>query len=214
MAADDFPDILGQVHTFMCSETGRLAVRDALARRRLPGYLDVEVEEAVLGEAMRFVKNGGTITSPAGWCRARITARAIDLVRGMVSERRRWGVRVPFDENDREINDLEDGGVSWFPDETDSIDALRRGILGAEEEDAAVAGALTFVSIVGEEAQILDHCPRPSTGANQEEAAIWAVLWYLGLRDCFGAGNTAAKRRSRAARSVRKLLRNWGDGRR
>lgn len=67
MATDDFLDVLGQVHTFMGSETGRLAVRNALARRRLPGCLDVEIGEAVPGEALRFVRNGGVITSTAGW---------------------------------------------------------------------------------------------------------------------------------------------------
>lgn len=206
-------DDLAAVHEFMASDPGRNAVRSALARRRLPGYLDTEIEEAVLGEALRFLKNGGEIDSPAGWCRARITARSIDLARGALRDRRRWGERVPYTEDLLE-GTLDESNAAQ--DETvglpeGGLDQVRRGLLRSGANETAIAGALTFVTRVGEGAEIVDECPQPATGADEEESAMWAVLWYLGLRDCFSSGNTAAKRRSRAARGVRELLRTWGS---
>jgi hypothetical protein len=213
-----FDDSLLAVHAYMGSDAGKAAVLDALSRRRLPGFLDTDVEEAVLGEAARFLRKGGEISSAAGWCRARITARAVDLVRGTIRDERRWGVRVPFDEE--VLGDVfeDDGGdetgpVGSWEDRDGNLDEVRRGLLAAGSEDGAVAGALTFVSVVGDGAAAVPECPRPGAGADESEKAIWVVLWYLGLRDCFGAGNTAAKRRSRAARGVRELLRNWGGRR-
>lgn len=205
-------DDLAAIHAFMSSDTGRNAVRSALARRRLPGYLDVEIEEAVLGEALRFLKNGGEMDSPAGWCRARITARSIDLTRGALREARRWGERVPFDEDllEEVAEETESLGGAGTDLAEGAIDTIRRDLLLSGESETAIAGALTFVTRVGEGAEIVDECPQPATGADEEESAMWAVLWYLGLRDCFSSGNTAAKRRSRAARGVRELLRTWG----
>lgn len=201
-------DDLAAIHAFMASDTGRGAVRAALARRRLPGYLDVEIEEAVLGEALRFLKNGGEIDSPAGWCRARITARSVDLARGALRDRRRWGERVPFGEDLLNEEDHAEDATADLPE--GGIDKVRRDILSSGGNETAIAGALTFVTRVGEQATLAAECPQPATGADEEESAMWAVLWYLGLRDCFTPGNTAAKRRSRAARGVRELLRAWG----
>jgi len=212
MPASDLHDDLAAVHEFMASDPGRSAVRSALARRRLPGYLDTEIEEAVLGEALRFLKNGGEIDSPAGWCRARITARSIDLARGALRDRRRWGERVPYAEDLLEEtldgSDAAEDETALLPE--GGLEQVRRELLRSGANETAIAGALTFVSRIGEEAEIAGECPQPSTGADDEECAMWAVLWYLGRRDCFGSGNTEAKRRSRAARGVRDLLRTWG----
>jgi hypothetical protein len=210
---NELQNVLAEVHVFVGSNAGRDAIRNALARRRLPGYLDVEIEEAVLGEALRFLKGGGVIVSPAGWCRARITARAVDLTRGALRDQRRWGVRVTF--NDDAIDAIADGHEETDGNEslnalTGDLDQVRRDLLRSGENSTAIAGALTFVSLIGDEAEPLKDCPQPSTGADTEESAIWAVLWYLGMRDCFIPGNAAAKRRSRAARNVRELLRTWG----
>lgn len=204
----EFHNTLADVHAYMASADGQDAVRSALARRRLPGHLDVEIEEAVLGEALRFLKNGGAIDSPGGWCRARIRARAVDLVRGAIRDRRNWGVRVPLTD---EIPENEPDGTDVLAgDPLEDLDGIRRHVLSTGDADTAIAGALTFISLIGEQAEPLDACPRPSTGASAEESAMWSVLWYLGIRDCFSPGNTAAKRRSRAARGVRDLLRTWG----
>jgi hypothetical protein len=229
--------VLADVHLFMGSEEGRRAVRAALQRRRLPGFFDVEIEEAVLGEALRFLRGGGEMVSVPGWCRARVNARAIDLARGVLREERRFGVRVPFDDafddafgdafgdglEDELQEELRVEFLDEFRDEPQDVsplfagdagavvdkglDGVRRGLLASGADDVAVAGALTFVSRVGEEVVPVPECPQPRAGADAEEAAVWVALWYLGLRDCFGPGNTMAKRRSRAAGKVRSLLR-------
>lgn len=203
---------LAAVHAFVASDAGRSAIRNALVRRRLPGYLDVEIEEAVLGEALRYLKNGGEIDSPAGWCRTRITARSIDLARGALREKRRWGERVAFpDDLPDETLEVDDMTEESAGAPGGDVDQVRRDLLRAAESETAIAGALTFVSRIAENAELPAECPQPAAGATTEESAMWAVLWYLGRRDCFGAGNTEAKRRSRAARGVRELLRNWGN---
>lgn len=210
----------------MGSKAGQDTVRKALSRRRLPGALDVDIEEAVLGEAYRYLQRGGTIDSPAGWCRARIAARAVDLSRGVIRTERHWGKRVDAGlleredssmDSDEQAPDQMDGptyveGDDWSLDgQGHDLDNARRGLISLRDDDIATAGALTFAAIVGEQAKPLEVCPQPTAGASPAEAAMWGVLWYLGIRDCFGPGNTAAKRRSRASAKVRRLLRDWGE---
>jgi hypothetical protein len=229
---------LAEVHLFVGSDEGRRVVATALSRRRLPGFFDVEIEEAVLGEALRFLGGGGEIVSVSGWCRARVNARAIDLARGVLRRERVLGVRVPFDD----VTSMDGSDADPDPDDTDaagervgdalavrdlmedaagsasvagegSLDEVRARLLTVDAPDDALAGALTFVSRVAEEVTPVEECPLPRAGADEEESAIWVALWYLGVRDCFGPGNAMAKRRSRAAKRIRSVLRSLGGGR-
>lgn len=228
--------VLAAVHLYVGSAEGRRVIGSALQRRRLPGSFDVEIEEAVLGEALRFLRAGNEIVSVPAWCRARINARAIDMARGVLRRERRLGVRVPFDEgsflddaafDDAGFDDDHADGVQgdapgWPAEDSLSDDGvahdrrslaeLRTALLASDASDASVAGALTFVSRVAEDVPPVASCPTPRAGADVEEAAMWVVLWYLGLRDCFGAGNAMAKRRSRAASKIRSVLRKVGEG--
>jgi hypothetical protein len=229
---------LTEVHLFVGSDEGRRVVATALSRRRLPGFFDVEIEEAVLGEALRFLRGGGEIVSVPGWCRARVHARAIDLARGVLRRERVLGVRVPFDD----VADVDGSADDLGPDATDaagdqggdvagvrdlmgddagsasatgdgSLDEVRARLLAVDAPDEAIAGALTFVSRVADGVTPVEECPLPRAGADEEESAIWVALWYLGVRDCFGPGNAMAKRRSRAAKRIRGVLRSLGGGR-
>lgn len=187
-------EALVQVHSYVTSATGQAKIQQALQRRRLPGSFDTEIEEAVIAEAMRYLSGGGEITSAPGWCNARITARSIDLARGMIRKEAREALVVPND-------DVADVAV---PDS--GLASLRDAVLNADAHALDVCGALTFISIVGDGASLAPACPQPLAGATPEDAACWAGLWYAKRDDCFGEGNTVTQRRSRAAKRIRSLL--------
>lgn len=196
---------LVEIYNFMSSTKGQDKVKSALLRRRLPTALDSDVEEAVLSEATRFLANGNTIESPSGWCSARISARALDLARGMVRR-------------DRDGCILVDGfpDVSDYPEPVDqeislemsdaALTYLRKNIVESTASGPLVSGALTVVSVLAEEAELVKTCPQPVTGATSLDAACWAGLWYARQLDCFGQGNTVDQRRARNTKRIKHLL--------
>jgi hypothetical protein len=198
--------LLIDVHTYVGSEVGRRRVAEALQRRRLPGYMDVDIETAVLEEARKFLERGETMNSVAGWCNARIGARAIDLARGAIRREREMGRTVSVETIVEEAVDTTELVVP-----AGELNTMRRLILDGAADAHAKAGALTFINRVAEKVDLCPECPQPKTGADESETAIWAALWYLGHRDCFESGNTAAKRRSRAAAGVRAALRSMAE---
>jgi hypothetical protein len=187
-------EVLVKVHSYVTSGLGQAKIQQALQRRRLPGAFDTEIEEAVIAEAMRFLANGGEITSAPGWCNARITARSIDLARGLIRREAREALEAPNDD----ITDVAapDAGLS----------GLREAVLIADAHALDVCGALTFISVIGDGASLASSCPQPLAGATPQDAACWAGLWYANRDDCFGEGNTVTQRRSRAAKRIRALL--------
>jgi hypothetical protein len=187
-------EVLQEVHSYVMSELGQAKIRQALLRRRLPGAYDTEIEEAVLSEAMRFLKNGGEIASAQGWCNARITARSIDLARGAIRREAQGALVVPDED---------------APDElvtASGLEPVRAAVLNADAHALDVCGALTFIAVIAENAALASDCPQPLAGATPEDAACWAGLWYAHRDDCFGTGNTVTQRRSRAARRIRTIL--------
>jgi hypothetical protein len=191
---------LAEVHAYVSSETGQERIRKALLRRRLPGALDTDIEEAVLGEAFRFLNRGQLIGSVPGWCNARIAARSIDLARGAIRNELVFGVRV----SDDDIADMT--AVEETSDLGGSLAEARAAILHADASSADISAGLTFVTRVTDEGGLLEECPQPAAGATASDAAMWAGLWYARQDECFGVGNTFTKRRSRAAKRVRALL--------
>lgn len=184
----------------MASQLGQDRVQRELQRRRLPGALDSDIEEAVTSEALRFLKNGGSIESVPGWCNARIAARVIDLARGVI--RRERAEQAAFES-------AEDGTG-------DNLDEVltegRYAVLVSRADPLDVCGALTVISVLAENAVPDAACPQPVAGATPEDAACWVGLWYAGREDCFGEGNTVTQRRVRAARRVKKILREAVTG--
>lgn len=200
MISPTMDSTLAEVHAYVGSSAGQERIQKALLRRRLPGSLDTDIEEAVLGEAFRFLTRGQVIGSVPGWCNARIAARSIDLARGAIRNELVFGVRVSDD-------DVADNAVterSTPPNE--NLAEARVAILYADASSADISAGLTFVTRVADEADLLDECPQPVAGATASDAALWAGLWYAKQSECFGDGNTITKRRSRAARRVRELL--------
>jgi hypothetical protein len=199
--------ILAEVHAYVSSETGQERIRKALLRRRLPGALDTDIEEAVLGEAHRFLAKGQHIGSIPGWCNARIAARSVDLARGAIRAELALGVRV----TDVDLEDRADAVVE--PSPNGGLAEARVAVLYADADNDDISAGLTFITRVADEAELLDECPQPAAGATASDAAMWAGLWYAKQSDCFGDGNTVTKRRSRAAKRVRALIEEALEGR-
>jgi hypothetical protein len=188
------------VHGFVASPAGQDYIRYALQRRRLPSALDVEIENAVLFEAARFVARGGEIHAAESWAKQRITARSIDLVRGAIRREAKHpeaplDVDVVLAHTDLQVNE-----------DPRTLFEVRRFVLEQDAASTDVSAALAFVAVVAEQAAIHADCPQPIAGATQQDAALWAGLWYAGRAECFGPGNTITKRRTRAAARVRDLL--------
>lgn len=191
------------VYTYIASEEGQAYVRSCLARRRLGAYLDTDIEEAVLSEALRFISRGDEIINAAAWCRRRINARTIDLSRGAIRKERDYGRRVDLnDANEATALSVEDAGFG----EGISLSAVRQAVAAADDTDISIAAALTYVTRTAEDASLHTNCPQPQSGSTRSEAAMWAGLWYSGSESCFGPGNATTKRRSRAMERVRTLL--------
>jgi len=192
---------LTAVYTYVLSETGQAHIRRALQRRRLPGAFDTDVEEAVLAEASRFLSRGGEITSAAGWSNARITARSIDLARGVIRREAAAPAAQALEETYPDVAEhdatVPEGGLS----------DLRAAVLGCDASPLDVCGALTVISVLADEASLAPACPQPLAGATREDAACWAGLWYGERHDCFGEGNTTTQRRSRASKRIKAVLR-------
>lgn len=196
---------LVEVYHFMSSTKGQDKVRNALLRRRLPTALDSDIEEAVLSEATRFLANGNTIESPSGWCASRIAARALDLTRGMV-RRDRDGFKVVDSSSDM-TNYPEPVDQEFSLELSDlALTSLRKNIVESPASGPLVSGALTVVSVLAEQAELIKTCPQPATGATSLDAACWAGLWYAHQSDCFGQGNTVDQRRSRNTKRIKQLL--------
>jgi hypothetical protein len=209
------------VHTYVLSQEGQSRISQALQRHRLPASLDSDLEEAVISEALRFITQGNEISSAAGWCNARIRARAIDLARGVIRKR-------PHDEQlAREANEILDDSDDHDPGTGDQhgelfpssepalqplLAAWRDAVLVSDAHPLDVCAALTAISVLAEEAILAEDCPQPLAGATTEEAACWAGLWYSNRSECFGAGNTVTKRRSRAAGRIKAALRAALEG--
>lgn len=191
--------LLTEVHLYVGSAEGQRRIAVALERRRLPSSLDTDVEEAVLGEARRFILNGGEIRSVKGWCNARVAARSIDLARGVIRREQYVGTKV----DEAELDDVEATELAPFDGD---LRSLRTAILLLDERPEDVSAALTFIARVADEAHLAQECPQPEAGATATEAAVWAGLWYAGRYECFGDGNTITKRRSRAMARVRGLF--------
>lgn len=205
--------VISEVHLYVLSEEGQTRIGRALQQRRLPGSLDTDIEEAVISEALRFVRDGGEIGSVAGWCNHRIRARSIDLARGAIRRERALGVAVSeegveaVEESDEATADaamLEEYGVDVL---SDGVSAMRREILESGADPLDICGVLAVVSVLAEQATIDPDCPQPLAGATPEDAACWAGLWYAGRTECFGVGNTVGQRRARAARKMKMVLR-------
>jgi len=193
---------MASVYAYISSDEGQSYIRSCLTRRRLGVFLDTDIEEAVLSEALRFLSRGEEITSAAAWCRRRINARTIDLSRGAIRKERVTGVRV-------DLNDANEGQV--FDDapalsEGLSLADVRQAVANADDTDANISAALTYVTRVADDASLHTKCPQPQSGSTRNEAAMWAGLWYSGADSCFGPGNATTKRRSRAMERVRVLL--------
>jgi hypothetical protein len=226
---------LAEVHAFVASDQGQQRIHAALLRRRLPGSFDTEIEEAVLSEALRFLTQGGEITSVPGWCSSRITARSIDLARGAIRAQRAIGIRTSFDEQDIHATDTVDqdtieqdaidqdtidqddltldlpifNGANPHRDSQSSNGAMakvRTALLDADAAGIDIAAALTVVAVLADEAALHSACPQPLAGADQQDAACWAGLWYAHRNECFGPGNAVTQRRSRAAKRIKHLL--------
>lgn len=194
---------MASVYAYIASEEGQSYVRGCLTRRRLGAYLDTDVEEAVLSEALRFISRGEEIANAAAWCRRRINARTIDLSRGAIRKERDYGRRVELNDAN-EAQTFKDDEASFS--EGLSLGAVRQAVSAADDTDANIAAALTYVTRVADDASLHESCPQPQSGSTRSEAAMWAGLWYSGAESCFGVGNATTKRRSRAMERVRTLL--------
>lgn len=196
---------LVEVYNFMSSLKGQDTVRNALLRRRLPTALDSDIEEAVLSEATRFLANGNTIESPSGWCAARISARSLDLARGMVRHRRDGFMVIDGFPDISDYPEPVDQEISLALSDA-ALTSLRKNIVESMAPGPLVSGALTVVSVLAEEAELAKTCPQPATGATSMDAACWAGLWYARQSDCFGPGNTVDQRRARNTKRIKQLL--------
>ena len=88
---------MASVYAYISSDEGQSYIRSCLTRRRLGVFLDTDIEEAVLSEALRFLSRGEEITSAAAWCRRRINARTIDeSPRARTCKRSEMHLRSPF----------------------------------------------------------------------------------------------------------------------
>lgn len=204
--------VVAAIHAYIASDAGQQRIAWALQRRRLPSSFDSEIESAVVFEAERYVQRGGQIINPVAWANQRITARSIDLVRGVIRTERR-------DENVDELLIDDEGGDGSGNDITDagevdtamrisdaSIAQLRHALVASDASDVDVSAALTVVSVIADNAPLSKDCPQPVAGATPMDAACWAGLWYAGRSECFGESNTVTQRRARAARRAKMLL--------
>lgn len=203
--------VFQEVHSYVSSPEGQTRIHQALLRHRLPTALDADIEEAVISEALRFIRKGNEIASPAGWCNARISARAIDLARGVI-RRRLADEDRSHSEYDQCADDQQDALGDVFPrDESpassSTLSGWRSTVLHADADPYDVCAVLTTISVLAEGVPLVEECPQPQAGATREEAACWAGLWYANRAECFGEGNTITKRRSRATKRLKQLLR-------
>ena len=197
-----------RVYDYMSSEAGQAYIRSCLARRRLGEFLDTDIEEAVLSEALRFLARGEVISNADSWCKSRINARTIDLARGAIRKERDLGVRVELFEVEQAQENEEETVSQFSLDGSVSLADIRKLIAASDDTDINISAALSYITRVGEEATLHRDCPQPKAGATPSDAAVWAGLWYAGVESCFGPGSNITKRRSRAMERVRQLLRS------
>lgn len=194
----------------MASDTGKLKVTKALARRRLPGSFDTDIEESVLSEAARYLDRGNTIESVPGWCSARITARSTDLARGIMrnngEDAYKHSNALDLDTIEGNYSDVEQY-ASLSSDSDEAIAYLRKCILNAKCDPQNISGALTVITALAEGAETHAECPKPIAGSKPIDAACWAGLWYAHRQDCFEENGASAQRRSRGGRQIKELMR-------
>lgn len=205
-----------EVHTYISSPEGQARIHQALQRHRLPTALDADLEEAVISEALRFITRGHEITSAPGWCNARFTARAIDLSRGIIRKRHAdeellhladtHPLDDALDDADFGVNDTR-GPLDDASAHPAALAGWRREVLATAADPLDVCAVLTTISVLAENVPLAENCPQPQAGATPEEAACWAGLWYAKRTECFGVGNTTTKRRSRANKRLKQILR-------
>jgi hypothetical protein len=197
-----------RVYDYMSSEAGQAYIRSCLARRRLGEFLDTDIEEAVLSEALRFLARGEVISNADSWCKSRINARTIDLARGAIRKERDLGIRVELFEVEQTQENEEETVGQFSLDGAVPLSGVRKLIAASDDTDVNISAALSYITRIGEEATLHRDCPQPKAGATPSDAAVWAGLWYAGVESCFGPGNNITKRRSRAMEHVRQLLRS------
>lgn len=194
----------------MASDTGKLKVTKALTRRRLPGSFDTDIEESVLSEATRYLDRGNIIESVPGWCSARITARSIDLARGIIRNNGEDAYRhinaLDLDTIEETKDDIEQY-TSLSSDSDEAIAYLRKCILNAKCDPQNISGALTVIAALAEGAETHAECPKPIAGSKPIDAACWAGLWYAHRQDCFEENGASAQRRSRGGKQIKELMR-------
>jgi hypothetical protein len=205
-ATEDWPGTMA-VRAYLDSDEGKAAVRHAASRQRLSRSLEDDLRTKVEDEALKLDLTGEPIRSPGGFVKSVLAKRAIDLVRGEITARRRFHRPATVDG----IEGPEAGASILLVDELgfdafESDDCLRsvRGsvadprLIAHPWERSAVAN---YVAIRAELRMPGARCPQPRGGTSKHHAAEWAALWYAGRRTCFaidGNDDSPAIRQARA----------------
>ena len=192
------------------------ATRYAESQLRRNGlYLDsgeviVDTHRKVWESIHRAGKNAA-IVSVEAYCRTAIKRRVIDLLRGVISERKQAEAR---ESREVRFGHAAEPVAAPLVDIVGSAlgDALRSAIEASGHTHPAVSSAaLTFVTLSQYPNVDIAEAPTPLAGSRPDQARMWPSLWFAGTRDGIfptGEQNDASQRQrlGRAARKVTQML--------
>lgn len=194
------------------ADRGRNVPARALVRVGLPKDLADDLVQEVLIRAYRAELRGDVVDNIEAFVTTLVHRAAVDLIRGV--RRRPEGHPPEHRPDDEPIDTLADAVLTDLEAIAGLLGVELRQRLGSQLADhpVAAAGALVVLAIAVDGAAPADDCPAPAGGAGDDEAAVWAGLFYAGERRCFPGPRTPEdaamrQRRSRAVRRQRALLR-------